>query len=345
MTAIIKSRRNIEGRTQLQEVIPLASPFVFQVETANICNLHCHFCPVGDHNLLKQSGINLGILTMDLFKKAIDDLSDFGEKIKTMHLYGNGEPLLNKNFHEMVKYAKKSERIEIIDTTTNGLLLIPKKIDQIIEAGIDKINISINGISSEQYAKVTGSKVNFEKLLSNLRYLYENRGECKILIKSISELYNEEDGKRFFDIFSPIADYIFLENLTDPWPDHKVENTLGIKSKHSAFSDKVEYKYVCSPIFYTLIMNFDGTISLCCVDWKNSLIIGDVKKSSLKEIWYSDELYNHQMQHLKGERHNNLICRDCNQIAQCVYDNIDPYRIELSDKLQALRDKQTDKHR
>lgn len=339
MTAIIKSRTNLEDRTKLQKVIPLASPFVLQVETANICNLKCRFCPVGDQDLLKQSGVNLGILTMDLFKKTIDDLSDFEEKIKTMHLYGNGEPLLNKNFHEMVKYAKKSERIEIIDTTTNGLLLIPEKIDSIIKAGIDKINVSINGISSEQYAKTTDSKVKFEKLLSNLCYLYKNRGECKILIKSISELYNEDDKKRFFDIFSPVADYIFLENLTDPWPDHKVENTLGINSKRSAFSDKIEHKHVCSPIFYTLIMNFDGTISLCCVDWKNRALIGDVKKSSLKEIWYSDALYNHQMQHLKGKRHKNPICRECNQISQCVYDNIDPYRIELANKLEASRDK------
>ncbi len=339
MAEIVESRINLEGRTPLQEVIPLSSPFVLQVEPTNFCNIKCRFCPVGDHNLFKQSGINLGILTMDLFKKAIDSLSDFEEKIKTIHLYGNGEPLINKHFHEMVKYAKKSGHIELIDTTTNGLLLIPEKIDPIIEAGIDKINISINGITSEQYYEVTCTKVNFDEFLNNLRYLYENRGKCKILIKSISELYNEKDKKRFFDIFSPVADYIFLENLTDPWPHHKVEETLGVKSTRSAFSNRIEDKYVCCPIFYSLIMNSDGTVSLCCVDWKNSLIIGDVKNSSLKEIWYSDVLFSHQMQHLKGERFNNLICRECNQISQCVYDNIDPYRLELADKLQASRAK------
>lgn len=333
----LEARIDLEGRTPLQTVIPLSTPFVLQVEPANICNIRCRFCAVGDHDLLKKSGIRRGFLTMAVFRNAIESLSDFDNKIKTIHLYGNGEPLLNKNYHEMIKYAKTSGLIESIDTTTNGLLLTPEKIEQIIVAGIDKINISINGITSEQYSEVTRTKVNFTGFLDNLLFLYENRGNCKILIKSISELYNEEEKMRFFEIFSSLADNIFLENLTDPWPDHKVEDTMGVKSTRSAFTNKIEDKYVCCPIFYSLIINFDGTVSLCCVDWKNNLIIGDVRKSSLKKIWYSNALFNHQMQHLKGERFKNSICRDCNQISQCVYDNIDPYRLELVDKLLSSR--------
>ena len=339
MVAKIEPRMSLEGRTPLQEVIPLSTPFVLQIEPTNLCNIKCRFCPVGEQNIGKQSGINRGMLTLDLFKKAIDNLSDFEKRIKALHLYGNGEPLLNKHFFEMVTYAKKSGYIEFIDTTTNGLLLMPEIIDLIIEAGIDKINISVNGLTSKQYFEVTRAKMDYDKFLNNLRYLYENRRNTKILIKSISELYNEEDKKRFFEIFSPLSNSIFLENLTDPWPHHKVEEKMGIKSIHSAHSDKIEDKYVCCPIFYSLIMNFDGTVSLCCVDWKNNLIIGDVKKSSLKEIWHSDILFNHQMQHLKGERFKNPICRECNQISQCVIDNIDAYRLELADELQASRAK------
>jgi len=337
MKAKIKPRIDLENRTKLEEVIPLSTPFVLQVEPTNLCNMRCRFCPVGDLNLIKQSGIKQGMLTMDLFKKAIDSLSDFESNFKTLRLYSNGEPLLNKHFYEMVKYAEKSRHFESIDTTTNGLLLTPERIGPIIEAGIDKINISVNGVTSKQYFETTQTRVNFDEFLNNLRYLYENRGKTKILIKSISEFYNEKDKKRFFDIFSSIADYIFLENLTDPWPHYKVEESTGIKSTHSAHSDKIEPKYVCSPIFYTLTMNFDGTVSLCCVDWDNNLIIGDVNHNSLKEIWDSDVLFNYQMQHLKGERFNNPICRECNQISQCVYDNIDQYRLELADRLQASR--------
>ena len=128
----LEARIALKGRTPLQTVIPLSTPFVLQVEPANICNIRCRFCAVGDHDLLKKSGIRRGFLTMAVFRNAIDCLSDFDNKIKTIHLYGNGEPLINKNYHEMIKYAQTSGLIESIDTTTNGLLLTPEKIEQII---------------------------------------------------------------------------------------------------------------------------------------------------------------------------------------------------------------------
>lgn len=337
MKAKIKTRINLENRTRLEEVIPLNTPFVIQIEPSSLCNSRCRFCPVGNHDLIKKSGVRQGMLETRLFKKAIDDLADFDNRIKAIHLYGNGEPFLNKNLHEMVKYTKNSGRVDFVDTTTNGLLLTPEKIRPVIEAGIDQINISVNGLTSEQYLKITQTKVDFDKLLYNLRYLYENRGNCKILIKSISELYSDKEKKKFFDVFSPFTDYISLENLTDPWSHYSVEENLGIKSGYSSFFKKIEDKLVCSPIFYSLVVNFDGTVSLCCVDWENRLIIGNIKDQSLKEIWNSDILFNHQLQHLKGERFKNPMCRDCNQIKQCIFDNIDPYRDELALKLQKLR--------
>ena len=337
MKAEIKPRIELENRTKLQDVIPLRTPLVLHVEPTNLCNLGCRFCPVGDQALIKQSGIRQGMMAIDLFKKVIDDLGGFQDQIKAMHLYGNGEPLLNRHFPDMVRYAKQSGRVRFIDTTTNGLLLKPEKIDALVESGIDKINVSVNGLTAKQYDEVTQTPIDFVKFQKNLRYLFDNRGSCKVYIKSISELYDDEGKERFFDMFSSLADYIFLENLTDPWPHYSTEEKMGTKSSRSAFFDTVEQKDVCCLIFYTLVVNFDGTVSLCCVDWNNDLVVGDTNISSLKDIWGSDILFGHQMRHLKGRRFENHICRVCNQISQCVTDNVDPYRHELAARLQASR--------
>ncbi len=337
MTAKIEPRIDTKNRTRLEKVIPLNTPFVLQIEPSSLCNISCRFCPVGKYHPASKKSHDRGMLSMELFEKAIDGLADFDKPIKSIHLYGNGEPLLNKNFAKMVNYAKTCGNVEFVDTTTNGMLLNQRKIDAIIGAKIDKINISVNGLNAEQYFRFTGAKINYDGFLSNLMYLYTNRGKSKIFIKSISEFYSKEEKNKFFDLFSPLADSIYLENLTDPWPDHDVEASMGVKSSKSAHSSIIIDKYVCCPIFYTLVMNFDGTFSLCCVDWKNQLIIGDLKKNSIKEIWNSERLYAHQVQHLKGERFRNTVCRHCNQISQCIIDNIDPYRHRLLNILNASR--------
>ncbi|MCZ9957418.1 hypothetical protein [Brachyspira hyodysenteriae] len=69
-------------------------------------------------------------------KKIIDDLQQFEGKVKVIRLYKDGEPLLNKHFAEMVEYAKKSDKVNRVDTTTNASLLNKDLSLQIINAGL-----------------------------------------------------------------------------------------------------------------------------------------------------------------------------------------------------------------
>ena len=79
----------------------------------------------------------------DGYKKIIDDICKFEKPIKVLRLYKDGEPLLNPHFADMIRYAKEKKCAERIDTTTNASLLNPKISLEIIEAGLDRINISI----------------------------------------------------------------------------------------------------------------------------------------------------------------------------------------------------------
>ena len=77
----------------------------------------------------------------------------------------------------MVQYARNSDKIDRIDTTTNGVLLTPKTSEKIIDAGIDQINISVNGVANEQFVDLVRTKVNFDRFVENIKYLYSIRGK------------------------------------------------------------------------------------------------------------------------------------------------------------------------
>ena len=147
MKAVIKPRIDLEHRTRLETVIPLQTPFIINIDPCDTCNFQCKFCPTGDRELMRRTkGRGHGIMDFDLYKKLIDDICAFEDKVKVIRLYKDGEPLLNPHFAEMVRYAKQSGCCDRVDTTTNASLLTHALSDQIIEAGLDRINISIEGV-------------------------------------------------------------------------------------------------------------------------------------------------------------------------------------------------------
>ena len=95
MKAEFKPRINLEGRTPLETVIPLHTPYVVFVDPASACNFNCKFCPTGHRDLIDDTGRYQGVMKLDVFKKVIDDLQEFDRPIKVLRMYKDGEPFLN----------------------------------------------------------------------------------------------------------------------------------------------------------------------------------------------------------------------------------------------------------
>ena len=337
MKAKIKPRINLENRTRLEEVIPLSTPMILFVDPASVCNFKCKFCPTGNPELIKETGRWQGRMDFGLYKKTIDDLKEFDGQLKVLRLYKEGEPFLNKQLADMVRYAKESEAVNYIDTTTNGYLLESRRIKPILDAGLDRINISVDGMSDEQFLEFTGVKVNFEKYVENIHNLYEIKGDCEIVIKIAGDFMTEEEKDRFFDTFGNCADRIFIENVAPCWPEFDVEDRLGVKITKGIYDQPIGDVNTCPYIFYSISVNSDGSISLCFLDWAHKLLIGDVRKQSLKEIWKGEALFQHQIEQLRGKRKENDVCRQCGQLSHCLPDNIDPYVDALTERLLASR--------
>lgn len=339
MKAKIKPRINLDDRTPLETVIPLSTPFVLFVDPSSVCNFKCAFCPTGNRKLIKDTGRWQGQMELGLYKKIIDDLQEFDKPLKVLRLYKEGEPFLNRHFAEMIHYAKDSGRVQYIDTTTNGYLLEPEMVKEVIEAGLDKINISVDGMSDRQFQEFTGVNVNFEKFVENIQHLYEVKGKCEIVIKIVGDFLSKEEKQRFYDTFGDYADRIFIENVAPCWPEFDVEEKLQVEITKGIYNQEIQDVKTCPYIFYSMSVNSDGSVSLCFLDWAHKLMIGDARQESLKEIWYGEKLYQYQLAQLSGEKDTNSVCRKCSQLTHCLPDNIDPFVDVLKERLLAFRRK------
>ena len=205
MKARLEPRINLQGRTALETVIPLATPFIVFVDPASACNFKCTFCPTGHRDLIADTGRFQGAMKFEVFQKIIDDLVEFDRPLKVLRLYKDGEPFLNRRLADMIAYAKRSGRVDYIDTTTNGSLISPERLGPVLAAGIDKINISVDGMTADTYRKFTGFKFDFGRFVEDVKWLYAHRGNCEIAVKIPAELIDEAERQAFFDTLATIV--------------------------------------------------------------------------------------------------------------------------------------------
>jgi len=332
--AKIKPVTDLEHRICLTDVIPLATPFAVNIDPCDKCNFQCKFCPTSDRTLMKNTpGRNHGVINMELYKKVIDDIASFDDKIKLLNLHKDGEPLLNKNISKMVSFAKQAQCAEKIVITTNASLLTRELSIELIEAGLDRLIISIEGINEHQYLRYSNYKIDYENFVDNIRFFYENRKQCQVYIKCVENILSKEQRNNFLSIFKNISDIIFIETAMEAWPEYKIiDYPILLKRRNKYGKPFEDNKQVCPLLFHTTIVNSNGTVSACCADWSRKLIIGDCTSQSLKDIWHGEKLRALQIQHLQMKRHTQQVCNQCNHLYNNL-DNIDDAAGELLSKV------------
>lgn len=267
-------------RTELSKALPLSTPFVVQIFPIYACNFKCNYC-IFQYPKSKRGFISDKVaMDLDLFKKCIDDMSDFNEDVKVLRFVGIGEPLLHPDIVEMVRYASSkyvSRKIEII---TNGSLLDREMSNGLIESGLDRLVVSVQGTSKYKYKKTSGVDINFNRMVDNIRYFFKNCKRTQIYIKIIdSALKGDTDKQRFYDIFGDICDSIAIE--------HKVPIHSCIETDNKGltqFGMEATKVKVCPQPFFHMQINPDGKV-VPCYAFEYPGIMGDCNDESVVDIW------------------------------------------------------------
>jgi MoaA/NifB/PqqE/SkfB family radical SAM enzyme len=304
-------------RHHLADELPLAAPYLVHVDPTNLCNFRCRFCPTGQPELLKQVGRPSGRMEFGLFEKIVGDLLQFPERPKVLHLYKDGEPLLHPDFGRMALLARRRGAADRINLTTNAALLTAERAAEILDAGIDLVRVSVEHVTDAGYRQQTRTFGHYDRIVGNVAALFaerERRGaKTRIWVKIIRLGLTDAEVEKFGRDFAGICDECLVMTPMGWSRTDLYDFTMG---SHPTTGDNGETplrpdRVVCPYPFYSLAVNFDGSVSVCCADWSHATVVGDARTTALADIWHGPALQALRRLHLQGRRAENRACAHC----------------------------------
>ncbi len=289
-------------------------PISYSIEPTNHCNLKCPECPSGLGELTRP----LGLLSVEDFKTIIDQIKDSGFYVQ---LYFQGEPYINKNLPEMIRYAQ-SKNI-YISISTNGHFINQKTIDNILNSAPDKLIFSMDGLDEESYQnyRVGGS---FKKADEGLRLLIKKRNELgrKKPFVEFQFIVMKQNEHLLDDVKKYGKDVGVNKVVFKTMQVSSYENALHFLPSNQKYSRyiidnglvkiKNKLKNHCFALWRTSVITWDGKVVPCCFDKDANFRLGELKEKSMKEIWLS-EPYQNFRQGVLNNRKGLSMCTNCTE--------------------------------
>lgn len=294
-------------RIPLTELVPLHTPLLLQIFPIYACNFKCYYCPMSVAKDDRHFISNKIVMPFDLFKKCIDDATKFQDKIKVIRFVGMGEPLLHNRLSEMIRYTKEKNVAENIEILTNASLLTPKLSNELIDAGLSKLIISLQGITKEGYFKVSEVNIDFGLFLDNIKYFFEHKKSCHLHIKIIDCALSKEDEENFYNLFENMCDTIAIEYMGPIYKDV----TYNIdKLNTTQYGIPYSIIEICSQPFFVMQINPDGNV-VPCYSIEYPIILGNCNEESIFDIWTNKVFNKFRYDMLDGINTVCKICKDC----------------------------------
>ena len=272
-------------------------PLHVDVELASICNLKCPMCYTITQQFKEK--VNTKLMSWELFTKIIDEIGPAG--VYSIRLSLRGESFLHKRIIDAIQYAK-DKGIKEVSTLTNGVKLDEEMFKKIMDAGIDWITISFDGINEtyERIRKPAKFARSVEKI-ANYQKIKKEAGKVKPVIKVQSILPAIRDNiEEYFDIFNPITDLLSSNPLIDYLQNDDV-NTI-----------EYEKNFSCPMIYQRLVIGADGVAMMCSNDEENEYPVGDANTESIHDIWNGEKMQHARESHAKHHGVKDYsICKKC----------------------------------
>lgn len=264
-------------------------PRMLDVELTNHCNFKCVMCPTGQGIVKREKG---HISTKTLLK-VLDEAWLHDTPIRYIRW---GEPLLYRHFENALIETKQRDLLCHINT--NGSLLTKEVSDFLVHVGLDSLKVSFQGVNEVGYnaMRINGS---YDSIIKNIKTLHRIRTALKSsypFIQIGTTIINETA--------MAIADFIAsVDAFTDAVYIGKTKDLQEKNAVHLACE--------CPEVFDKLSVNWDGTVTACCGDYDNFMLVGNIHEQTLQQIWEGEQLAKYR-QLLLNYRHSELhLCSRC----------------------------------
>jgi len=188
--------------------IPFIKPEFINFGLTHRCNLRCKICETweANPNIKKE-------LTLAELKNVIDQIADWGNVNVS---FAGGEPLIRKNdLIDCIKYAKGKGLTTYV--TTNGMLIDDKVSEEIVNSGLDYLQISLDGIKNKTNDYIRG-KGSFDGSMKAISYIKKHKEKAKSLLKlSLTTVITNKNVDELLDIYKFMKDRGLHEVAYNPY--------------------------------------------------------------------------------------------------------------------------------
>ncbi len=290
-------------------------PYSISFEPTTSCNLRCPECPSGLRAFTRPTGM----LEADFFRRTIDDLH---HDLLYLIFYFQGEPYLNPDFLDMVRYAANKKIYTA--TSTNAHYLTDELARKTVESGLDRLIISIDGTTQEVYQQYrVGGKL--EKVIEGAKRImyWKKKLNSKTPYVFFQFLVVRPNEHQIDDI-KALAKEVGVDDVrfkTAQIYDYENGNPLiPTIDKYSRYRRQPDGTYTiknsldnhCWRLWQACVISWDGLVVPCCFDKDAEHQLGDLKHKPFREVWQSAEYQAFRQRLLTGRKHIS-ICANCSE--------------------------------
>ncbi|MBX9891148.1 MAG: SPASM domain-containing protein [Chitinophagaceae bacterium] len=291
-------------------------PISISFEPTTSCNLRCPECPSG----LREFTRPTGMLQKDFFRQTIDDIH---KELLYLIFYFQGEPYLNPDFLDMVKYAH--DKGIYTATSTNAHYLTDEKARKTVESGLDRLIISIDGTTQDVYEQYrVGGKL--EKVLEGARNIVKwkkalNSKTPFVFFQFLVVKPNEHQIEAVKQLGKEIGvDQVRLKTAQVYDYENDPNQLIPSLEKYSRYKKdrkgKMQVKSGlqnhCWKLWHANVITWDGIVVPCCFDKDAMHHLGNLQMQSFKDVWHNAN-YQQFRKELMTSRKNIDICANCSE--------------------------------
>ncbi|MEJ5299510.1 MAG: radical SAM/SPASM domain-containing protein [Thermodesulforhabdaceae bacterium] len=276
-------------------------PRNIQIQTIAACNAHCIFCPHGKTN----NPLTRGSMDWDLYRTIIDEITKY--RVFRISPYLMNEPLLDKEIGERIRYISSRKRFPTYTKiNTNASLLTEEMSRDLLDSGLDVLTCSVHGIVKEKYEQtMVGLKL--EEVLEKIDRFLElkkkfRKKKPELRITMIRTKLIEPD----------------IEKIKEYWKKRNVRVAIRPMSNraHESISSLSINARPLMPftwyhrLFEQIYINVKGQLLICCNDWEQTTVLGDLTKQSIYEAWRGEPYMEVRRRFLRGQV-KGMLCENC----------------------------------
>ncbi len=253
-------------------------PKYIEVQFHNMCNANCIICPYRSMHYEKQ------VMSDELFEKFVMQLND--KALTRLIPYLNNEPFLDAKYFDKLRKLRKACPTTEFETSTNAALLNRDKIVALKEFKITELRVSCFGYKKATYERMMPTS-DREKAFENLKIISEEFKNSNTIVSvvmiddgSIEESEFTSMQKMCLKLNFQFCRWGFLDrakNVANKCNNFNNKNVCGCEQNRP-----VERMHILA----------NGDVIFCCQDWAHTVIVGNIGKQTISEIW-NGERYNH----------------------------------------------------